>query len=113
MTDRPPLERPATNITASGLGAVIPAALIAALLAGRESSGAGAVDIDAIALDIVIPPAAITEILRAAQPDRQIDVVLEDSAIVVRVTGIPAIRIGLPPAGLRIRVRADGIRFGE
>ena len=113
MTDPAAHERPGTNITATGLGAVIPAALITAVLAGQVPPATAVVDVDATTLGVVVPPVAITDLLRAAQPDRPIEVVLEASAIVVRTAGLPAIRINIPADGLRLRVESDGIRLGE
>ena len=112
MTERTAGDGQGTNITASGLGAVIPAALIAAVLAGQIPSPAAVVDVDATALGIVVPPVAISDLLRAAQPNGQIEVTLETSAIVVRVAGLPSIRINIPEDGLRLRVGADGLRVG-
>lgn len=108
-TDRTPEQ---AGITAAGIGAVIPVAIIAAILNQQPGQLHDAVTVDARALQISVSPEAVVTMLRSLQPDRAISVSFETGAIRVTVADLPPVRIEIPPEGLRLSVAEDGVRVG-
>ena len=116
MTDRnaPPDDGAASaGVAIQGIGAVIPAALIAAILSRQVDPSREPVTVDARALRLVVPPSTIATMLRSIQPNRLIDVTFEPGAILVTLEGLPPLRVEIPSAGLRLTVDEDGIRLGD
>ena len=116
MTDRdgPPDDGTASaGVAVEGIGAIIPAALIAAILSRQVDPSGEPVTVDARALRLVVSPSTIATMLRSVQPNRAIDVGFEPGAILVRLEGLPPIRVEIPSGGLRLTVDEDGVRLGD
>lgn len=112
MTDQVPGSSP-DGITATGLGAAIPTALLVALLGRQSGLPADPVTVDARSLRIVIPPEGVADALQTLYPDRPINVTFATDAILVSAVGLPSVRILIPAGGLRIQVDERGLRLGE
>lgn len=112
MTDAIDPASDRAGITADGIGAVIPAALIAAILNRQSGPSGEAVTVDARALRVAVAPETLATMLNALQPDREIAVTLEAGAIRVAAAGLPPIRVEIPPDGLRLTVDPTGIHLG-
>lgn len=104
---------PAEGIAAAGLGAVIPTALLVALLGRQSTLPTEPVTVDARSLQVAVPPEAVADLLRTLSPDRPISVTFTTDAITVTSAGLPAIRIQIPAEGLRIHVDERGLRLGD
>ena len=103
----------AAAITAEHLGAVIPTALLLALLARGTTLPADPVTVDARSLRIIVPPEAVADLLRGLVPDREIRVTFAPGAIIVVMPGLPGIRIDIPADGLRLFADENGLRIGD
>ncbi len=101
------------GITAAGLEAIIPTALLVALLGRQSALPAEPVTVDARSLRIAVPPEAIVDLLRTLSPDRPISVAFSTDAITVSPSGLPAVRIEIPADGLRIYLDERGLRLGD
>ncbi len=98
-----------TDIHASGVQAAIPASVIAAILSGAGSDAP--VMVDARELAITVPAAALVEMIRAARPDLDLSVSLDEAAIDLRLAGLPPVRVVIPAEGLRVQVGLAGLRL--
>lgn len=107
---------PSAAAVTTGLAASIPSAIIAAAIRSRGKrlgTTADEVTIHATDLSVRISPEALAEILAAAFPGLTISVDFEDGMIRVQVDDLPAVRVELPPDGLRLRASPDGVRLGD
>ena len=107
---------PSTAIISCGLAASIPAAIIATAIRSRGrhlGDTAAEVTVNATDLAVHVSPEALTEILAATFPGRTISVDFADAVIRVRLDDLPAVRLELPPSGLWLRARPDGLRLGD
>ena len=112
MTDRSPGSI-ADGITAAGIGAVIPTALLVALLGHQSTLPSDPVTVDARSLQVAVPPDAVADLLRTLYPDRPIGVTFSANAIEITVPGLPAVRVEIPAEGLRIHLDELGLRLGD
>ncbi len=112
MSDRSDASPVGAAITAEHLGAVIPTALLVALLGRQAALPADPVTVDARSLHIVVPPEAVADLLRGRTPDREISVSFGEGSITVAAPGLPVIRIAIPEDGMRLSVGEDGLRIG-
>ena len=112
MTIKDPGANP-DGISATGLGAVIPTALLVALLGRQSTLPSEPVSVDARSLQVRVPSEAIADLLRTLYPDRPISVTFATDAITVAVPGLPAVRLEIPADGLRIHVDERGLRLGD
>ena len=100
-------------MTASGIGATIPTALLTALLGRQSALPSDPVTVDARNLQVSVPPEVVIDLLRSLFPDREMSVAFATDAIEVSSPGLPAIRIEIPTDGLRVRVDERGLRLGD
>ena len=112
MTDRSDPSPSGAAIVAEHLGAVIPTALLLALLARGTTLPADPVTINARNLRIIVPPDAVADLLRGMVPGREIGVTFAPGAIIVATPDLPSIRIDIPTDGLRLFADEDGLRIG-
>ncbi len=111
MTDQTIGSTP-NGITAAGLGAVIPTALLVALLGRQSALRSEPVTVDARSLVVAVPPEAIAGLLQTLYPDRPVSVTFATDSLTVSVSGMPSVRVEIPTDGLRIHVDEQGLRLG-
>lgn len=111
MTDQP-IDSADEAITAAGVGAVIPTALLVALLGRQTALPSDPVTVDARSLQITVPTKAFTELLRTLYPDRTVHISFAMDSLTIAVAGMPAVRIDIPPDGMRLHVDEQGFRLG-
>jgi len=112
VTNESAPETPRPEITAQHLGAVIPTALLVALLGRQPARPTDPVTVDARGLHVVVPPEAVADLLSGLAPDREISVSFGEGSITIAAPGLPVIRIAIPEDGLRIYAGDDGLRIG-
>lgn len=112
MTDQP-IDSADEAIAASGVGAVIPTALLVALLGRHTALPSDPVTVDARGLRITVPTKAFTELLRTLYPDRPVNVTFAMDSLTIAVARMPTVRIDIPADGIRIHVDEQGFRLGD
>ena len=101
------------GITATGLGAILPTALLVALLGRQSALPSDPVMVDARNLRVTVPPEVVADILRTLSPDRPISLTFSTDAITATAPGMPSVRVEIPSDGLRIHVDERGLRLGD
>jgi hypothetical protein len=112
MTDRRDAEGVDAAVTAAGVTATIPAAVLVALLTGAAAGATEPVTVDARDLRASVPAGVVADLLRAVRPGRPVSVRFESGAVVVSTAGLPEVRLVVPDEGLRLRLGRDGLSLG-